>query len=349
VADFESLRRAVRWHEDRLEIIDQTALPGRVEIVTLDGVAAVVDAIGRLAVRGAPALGVCGAYGMVVGLDEAQPEGAAEARAILADLAHVIGRSRPTAVNLGWAVRRVEAAAQAGETAAAVRDLALREAHAVCAEDEEACRRIGAHGRAELAAARRVMTHCNTGRLATAGLGTALGVVYAKAAAGEPVEVLACETRPLLQGARLTAWELDDAGIPVTLLPDSAAGPALAAGRADVVVVGCDRVARNGDTANKIGTYTHAVLARRHDVPFYVAGPMSSFDPDTPDGVAIEIEQRAAAEVVPAGWPGTAPQVWNPAFDVTPADLITAFITDVGVLHPPFDRSIGAALAQVRR
>jgi methylthioribose-1-phosphate isomerase len=343
VVEVEALRRAVRWHDGRLEIIDQTALPARLETLPLGSVSAVVDAIRRLAVRGAPALGVCGAYGMVVGLDEARAADVAASRDVLDRLVRIIGTARPTAVNLGWAVRRVAAAARAGATPAEVRDLALAEAHAIRDEDEEACRRIGEHGRRELAAARRLLTHCNTGRLATAGLGTALGVVYAKAAAGEPVEVLACETRPLLQGARLTAWELTDAGIPVTVLPDSAAGPALADGRVEAVVVGCDRVARNGDTANKVGTYMHAVLARHHGVPFYVAGPLSTFDPDTPDGAAIEIEQRAAAEVVPVGWSGADPDVWNPAFDVTPAALITAFITDAGVLRPPFEQSIAAA------
>jgi methylthioribose-1-phosphate isomerase len=203
-------------------------------------------------------------------------------------------------------------------------------------------------GRAELAARHRLLTHCNTGRLATAGLGTALGVVYAKAAASEPVQVLATETRPLLQGARLTAWELVNAGIPVTVVADTAAGAAMAGGLVDAVLVGCDRVAANGDTANKIGTYSLAVLARANQLPFYVVGPLSSFDPGAASGADIEIEQRPAAEVSTIAGREVAPgaaAVWNPAFDVTPADLITAFITDAGVLRPPYTRSIAAALA----
>ena len=203
-------------------------------------------------------------------------------------------------------------------------------------------------GRAELATRARVLTHCNTGRLATAGVGTALGVVYAKAAAAEPVQVLASETRPLLQGARLTAWELVSAGIPVTVVADTAAGAAMAGGLVDAVLVGCDRVAANGDTANKIGTYTLAVLARANQVPFYVVGPLSTFDPEAASGAGIEIEQRPAAEVATLAGRAVAPAgagVWNPAFDVTPAALITAFITDAGVLRPPFQRSIAEALA----
>jgi methylthioribose-1-phosphate isomerase len=213
-------------------------------------------------------------------------------------------------------------------------------------EDRESCRRIAAAGQAELSGRTRLMTHCNAGRLATAGIGTALAPIYAKALAGEPVSVLATETRPLQQGARLTAWELAVAGVPVTLVPDTAAGAALAAGRVDAVIVGCDRVAGNGDTANKIGTYSLAVLAKENGVPFYVAGPLSSFDAVAADGADIVIEERSAAEVRQVGPVTTAPDVpvWNPAFDVTPARYIAAFITDVGVLRPPYGASIAAAL-----
>ncbi|HEX2049381.1 MAG TPA: S-methyl-5-thioribose-1-phosphate isomerase [Actinomycetota bacterium] len=342
----EELLPALHWRGDHLEVVDQTLLPGRVELRRLSTVAAVVDAIRRLVVRGAPALGVCAAYGVVVGLDEHPSDDVAATRATLERVAAEIGGARPTAVNLSAAASRVAASARAGTTPAEVRALALAEADAIRAEDEEACRRIGEHGRTELAAARRIMTHCNTGRLATAGLGTALGVVYAKALAGEPVEVVASETRPLLQGARLTAWELVDAGIPVTVVADPAAGAALATRRVDAVVVGCDRVALNGDTANKIGTYGLAVLARAHDVPFYVAGPLSSFDPSARSAADIVIEQRPADEVRTAGGAVVAPDVdvWNPAFDVTPGELITAFVTDAGVLRPPYDATIPAAL-----
>jgi methylthioribose-1-phosphate isomerase len=355
--DLELLRSAVEWRDGRLEIVDQTLLPERLVVRELRTVAEVVDALVRLAVRGAPAIGVAGAFGVVLGLAEGGPprpgpEGLAAARGDLRRVADTLAAARPTAVNLGWAVRRVAAAAAGAADAAELRRRALAEAEAVLAEDRAACAAMAEAGRAELAGRSRLLTHCNTGRLATAGVGTALGVVYAKAAASEPVQVLASETRPLLQGARLTAWELVNAGIPVTVVADTAAGAAMAGGMVDAVLVGCDRVARNGDTANKIGTYSLAVLARANRIPFYVVGPLSSFDPEAADGAAIEIEQRPAAEVSTVAGARLAPEaagVWNPAFDVTPAALVTAFVTDAGVLRPPFPRSIGSALAGLSR
>src|SRR5829696_5786301 len=277
--DLDQLRSAVGWRDGRLEIVDQTLLPERLVVRQLASVAEVVDALGRLAVRGAPAIGVAGAFGVVLGLAEAGPprpgpEGLATARADLERAAATLEVARPTAVNLRWAVRRVAEAAAGATDAAELRRLALAEALAILEEDRAACARMAEAGRAELATRQRLLTHCNTGRLATAGLGTALGVVYAKAAAGEPVQVLASETRPLLQGARLTAWELVNAGIPVTVVADTAAGAAMAGGLVDAVLVGCDRVAANGDTANKIGTYSLAVLARANAIPFYVVGPL---------------------------------------------------------------------------
>jgi len=347
------LRSAVEWRDGRLELIDQTLLPERLAVLRPATVAEVVEAIARLAVRGAPAIGVAGAFGVVLGLAEAGPprpgpEGLAAALADLERVAAILEVARPTAVNLRWAVRRVAAAAVRATDAAELRRLALAEAMAILEEDRAACAAMAEAGRAELADRHRLLTHCNTGRLATAGLGTALGVVYAKAAASEPVQVLASETRPLLQGARLTAWELVNAGIPVTVVADTAAGAALAGGLVDAVLVGCDRVAANGDTANKIGTYSLAVLASANRVPFYVVGPLSSFDPEAAGGADIEVEQRPAAEVSTLGGQTVAPEgagVWNPAFDVTPAALVTAFITDAGVLRPPFEQSIAAALA----
>lgn len=318
---------SVRWCDGHLEVVDQTVLPGRLEIRKLSSSSDVVDAIVRMVVRGAPAIGVCGAFGVVLGLADGES---------LDELAHAIGTARPTAVNLRASVDRVVAAARAGGI-----DAARAEAVRVLEEDREACRRIGEHGRAELAGVRRVLTHCNTGRLATAGIGTALGIVYAKASAGEAIEVVATETRPALQGARLTVWELVQAGIPVTLVADTAAGAVLSSGRVDAVVVGCDRVAANGDVANKIGTYPLAVLARANGIPFYVAGPLSSFDPATPDGASIPIETRPAEEVAETGEVA----VWNPAFDVTPAELVTAFITDAGVLRPPYPPAIAAVVS----
>jgi methylthioribose-1-phosphate isomerase len=351
--DLDLLRSAVGWRDGRLEIVDQTLLPERLVVRRLTTVAELVEALGRLAVRGAPAIGVAGAFGVVLGLAEGGPprpgpDGLAAARAELERAAATLEVARPTAVNLRWAVRRVAAAAAGAADAAELRRLALAEALAILEEDRAACARMAEAGRAELATRHRLLTHCNTGRLATAGLGTALGVVYAKAAASEPVQVLASETRPLLQGARLTAWELVNAGIPVTVVADTAAGAAMAGGLVDAVLVGCDRVAANGDTANKIGTYSLAVLARANQLPFYVVGPLSSFDPDAASGAGIEIEQRPAAEVSTIAGRQVAPGaagVWNPAFDVTPAALITAFITDAGVLRRPFERSIAAALA----
>jgi methylthioribose-1-phosphate isomerase len=219
------------------------------------------------------------------------------------------------------------------------------EALQILEEDVAACRAIGEFGRAELGDARRILTVCNTGRLATAGWGTALGVVYAKAEAGEPVEVFACETRPLLQGARLTVWELEDAGIPVTVLTEGAAPMLLARGDLDAVIVGCDRVAANGDVANKIGTYALAIAARHHGVPFYVAGPRSTLDAATPTGADIEIEERDGDEIRIAAGLTARSHVWNPAFDVTPAELITGIITDGGVLRAPYGPAIARVLA----
>jgi methylthioribose-1-phosphate isomerase len=324
----------IDWRGDRLVVLDQTVLPGEVRVLELRTAADVADAIRRLAVRGAPLIGVCGAFGIALGLRAGEP---------LDRLVEQVGDARPTAVNLRWAVDQVAAAARgADDPIAAAEAEAVRLLHA----DQESCRRIGAAGLAELAGRSRLLTHCNAGRLATCGMGTALAPVYAKAAAGQPVSVVATETRPLQQGARLTAWELQTMGIPVTLIPDTAAGAALMSGRVDAVIVGCDRVAANGDTANKIGTYALAVLARENRLPFYVAGPLSTFDAVTPTGAGIVIEQRPAAEVRRIGPVVTAPDVpvWNPAFDVTPSEYISAFITDAGVLRPPFDASIAAAI-----
>ncbi len=338
--DVQRIPATVTWAGDAIEIIDQTLLPGGLEVIRLTTTADVVDAIRRLAVRGAPAIGGCGALGMVVGLDEERPQSVDEARAALGTLAERIGAARPTAVNLSWAVERVRDAAYGEPTPRAIRDRALVEAQRIVDEDREACRLIGEHGRAELGrAASAILTHCNAGRLATLGWGTALGVVYAKAAAGDPVRVFACEARPLLQGARLTAWELTQAGIDVTLIADSAAAGLLHSGRVHAVVLGADRIAANGDTANKVGTFSLALAARHAGVPFYVAAPISTFDLATPSGEGIAIEERSGDEV--RTWQGhsSAPEgvaAWNPAFDVTPHDLITGFITEIGVIHPPF-------------
>lgn len=337
------LRPSVAWVDDHIEIIDQTKLPTELVVVELRSVEEVIDVIYRLAVRGAPAIGSCGALGMVVGLDERKPVDAVAAVAVLDALVDEIGNARPTAVNLSWAVRRVREAAAQGADPKEIRALALREAHSIIAEDRDACTQMGLAGLKELAGVDNLLTHCNTGRLATAGWGTALGVIYAKAAAGEPVKVFASETRPLLQGARLTAWELHDAGIDVTLMPDSSSAMAMSQGKVEAVVVGADRIAANGDTANKIGTFTHAVNAQRWGIPFYVVAPLSTFDIKTATGDDIEIELRPNHEMTAWRSEATAPQdvqVWNPAFDVTPNELIAGIITEVGVLKAPYPRSI---------
>ena len=350
--DPDLLRSAVEWRDGRLEIIDQTLLPDRLAVLRLTTVAEVVGAIARLAVRGRRPSGSRARSGWCWAWPRPARPGPAP-RAWPPPWPTWSGSRPPSR----WPARPRSTCAgrSAGwrrpppePPAAELRRLALAEARAVLEEDRAACAAMAEAGRAELAGRSRLLTHCNTGRLATAGLGTALGVVYAKAAAAEPVQVLASETRPLLQGARLTAWELVNAGIPVTVVADTAAGAALAGGLVDAVLVGCDRVAANGDTANKIGTYSLAVLARANQVPFYVVGPLSSFDPEAAGGADIEVEQRPAAEVSTLAGRTVAPPgagVWNPAFDVTPAALVTAFITDAGVLRPPFEQSIAAARA----
>jgi methylthioribose-1-phosphate isomerase len=341
---------SIAWDADAPVIIDQRRLPDDLVHWRLDTVDAVVEAIRTLAVRGAPAIGIAGGYGMVVGLDETGGSeiGPGEREALASILDSLAGRlesARPTAVNLSMAVRRVHRAAAVQVDGPTARAAALAEATALEVEDRASCAAIAANGRVALAGARRLLTHCNTGRLATAGDGTALGIVYAMDAAGELDEVLACEARPLLQGARLTAWELGQAGVPYRLIVDSAAGAAMAHGLVDAVVVGCDRVAANGDTANKVGTYNLAVLARHHGIPFWIAGPHTSFDLDTPDGTAIVVEERDPEEVRTARGHRLAPAdapAWNPAFDVTPAALVAGYITDVGILRPPFGSELRA-------
>jgi methylthioribose-1-phosphate isomerase len=318
---------------DLVRLLDQRRLPGEevwLELATADEVA---SAIRELAVRGAPAIGVAAAYGLAV---EARRGAAAPA---LRAAAERLASARPTAVNLAWAVRRV--ARRIGEGAEAL----LAEAHAVRDEDEAACRRIGALGAPLLPAGAQVLTHCNAGALATAGYGTALGVVRAAVESGNPVSVFAGETRPFLQGARLTAWELQRDGIPVTLLTDGMAGWLMARGEIACAVVGADRIAANGDVANKIGTYALAVLAHHHRLPFYVAAPWSTVDLETPTGAAIPIEERGADEVVLLGGVRIAPKgvpARYPAFDVTPAALITAIVTERGVVRGALDVGLRA-------
>ncbi|MXV86629.1 MAG: S-methyl-5-thioribose-1-phosphate isomerase [Acidimicrobiales bacterium] len=363
--DTAAITPTLRWTGDSIEIIDQTRLPAELVLLDVRDVASAVDAIGRLAIRGAPALGAFGALALVVGLDEAQPDSLDVARELLERLRHEIGDARPTAVNLRWAVdRTIDAALAAQEligastdsdsgsagSVAGLRRRLLDEALAIGAEDAKACAEIGRLGREVLAEATVIATHCNAGRLATAGIGTALAAFYAKAAAGEPVRVLAAESRPLLQGARITAWELADAGIDVSVVPDGAMASLIAGGEVDAVIVGADRIAANGDTANKVGTLAHALAAADAGIGFYVAAPTTTIDAAVPSGNRIVIEQRSPDEVHHAGGQRLTPEdakAVNPAFDVTPARLITAIITDAGVLRPPYGESIAQALAEV--
>jgi methylthioribose-1-phosphate isomerase len=321
-------------------IIDQTQLPRALVELSLTTLAEMVEAIQSLRVRGAPAIGVAGAIGLgVLAARAAQAETGTFAQELLHAAAQ-LRAARPTAVNLAWAVDRVMQAAdlQAGDATAIARAM-QREAAAILDEDVQMCARIGAHGATLLRSGMRILTHCNAGALATAGIGTALAPVYTMHARGADIRVFANETRPLLQGARLTAWELDRAGIPVTLLTDNMAASLMRAGEIDAVLVGADRIAANGDVANKIGTYGVAVLARHHGIPFYVLAPSSTIDSASGTGDAIPIEMRAPDEVRAFGGAATAPagvSVYNPAFDVTPAALVAAIVTDRGVWYPPY-------------
>jgi methylthioribose-1-phosphate isomerase len=318
-----ALPKTVDWQGDatsgRMVIVEQTLLPGELKLLELSELQPVVEAIQRLAVRGAPALGVAGAYGCVIAL-----------RAGLGDdgLERLAG-ARPTAVNLRWAVERVRKAA-GGDPGRAL--TVAREIHA---EDVRTCRAIGEHGAGLIKDGSGVLTHCNAGALATAGMGTALAPMYVAHEQGKRFQVFADETRPLLQGARLTSFELAENGIDVTVISDSMAAVVMREGRVQLVITGADRVALNGDAANKIGTYAVAVLAKAHNIPFYIAAPKSTFDAATPDGAAIPIEQRNPLEMRFVGNTRTAPEaakVFNPAFDVTPASLIAGWITEAGIL-----------------
>jgi methylthioribose-1-phosphate isomerase len=338
----------LRWVQDRLEMIDQRLLPARVEYRSYDSAAGVAEGIRTMVVRGAPAIGCAAAYGIALAAQQlrrsAQPEFAAGMSSAFTQLA----ASRPTAVNLFWALqrmRRIWEESQEQDPLAVSRRL-LQEAHEVLAEDIRINRSLGSHGAVLLKDGARVLTHCNAGALATGGHGTALGVIRSAVASGKRISVLADETRPFLQGARLTAWELIQDGIPVTLITDNMAGHLMATGQIDAVVVGTDRVAANGDVANKIGTYMVAVLAHRHDIPFYVACPLSTIDLATADGSRIPIEERSGDEVLGYGtlqWAAAGVSVRNPAFDVTPAELVTALITEKGIVRAP-DRAKLAAL-----
>ena len=331
------MQPTLRWIGDEqghLDLLDQTLLPGQQKVLVIRDLPTLIDAIRRLAVRGAPAIGVAAGYGMVLGVRGHKPGDADSFRGALDDVGSNLRATRPTAVNLAWAVDRLCARGHQDPTLAALLD----EAQKIQAEDEDLCRRMGEFGSSLITDGMTVLTHCNAGRLATAGSGTALAVMFAAHEQGRQFRVLADETRPLLQGARLTALELSEAGIPVEVVVDSAAAGLIARGEVDIIFTGADRVAANGDVANKVGTYGLALAAKAHDVPMYVVAPTSTFDLAIPDGSHIPIEDRDPEEVLEVGGQRlAAPNVGarNPAFDITPAGLLAGLITDRGVIRPP--------------
>ena len=331
--------RALEWTNNRLRLLDQTLLPTRVQYIELEHWLDVVTAIMSMKVRGAPALGVAGGYAVVLAAQEFKGLPLGEFREKLQSAASSIAEARPTAVNLAWAVTCTMKASESATSAFEAIKLILNEAQTIEREDITANHSIGEHGSLLLPRDATVMTHCNAGALATAGYGTALGVIRTAWAQGKLKNVIATETRPLLQGARLTAWELTQAGIPTTLIVDSAAAWVLRSGKVSAIIVGADRIAANGDVANKIGTYGLAVLAKAHNVPFYVAAPMSSVDLKTPTGSQIVMEERAPEEVSSTQGVQVAPDeagIFNPAFDVTPAEYVSAIITERGAFTAPY-------------
>jgi methylthioribose-1-phosphate isomerase len=335
--------RTLEWTGDALLLLDQRVLPGKETVLRLTEAEGVSEAIRAMVVRGAPAIGVAAAFGLVLAVRSAGGEGRPWRKAFR-DAAERLGATRPTAVNLFWAIERMRKAAGAlPDDPREAGRLLEAEAVAICEEDLEANRRMGEHGAELLSSGSSVLTHCNAGALATTGYGTALGVIRAAVTAGKKIHVYADETRPFLQGARLTAWELLKDGIPCTLITDNTAAKLMADGEIRAAIVGADRIARNGDVANKIGTYGVAVLCRAHKIPFYVAAPCSTIDPNVRSGKEIPIEERCVEEVTHLAGNRIAPEgvaVRNPSFDVTPARYISAIVTEKGILRPPFSRAI---------
>lgn len=357
IPNLDRLPNPVSWSDGgrAIRLLDQTLLPGEERYLRLETVEEVAEAIASLRVRGAPAIGITAAFALALGVRQRMDKGESLSReeeveaGFRAD-SRLLRDTRPTAVNLPWALDRMARvmAQSVGGGGEALASALTREADLIAAEDREMCRLIGDLGVGLIPEGGcGVLTHCNAGALATGGIGTALAPIYTAHASGVPVRVFAAETRPLLQGARLTAWEASRVGVDTTIVTDSMAGALMATGKVNLVIVGADRVAANGDVANKIGTYGVSVLAHHHGIPFYVALPRSTFDPATQTGDQIPIEDRGPREVRVVGEWEVAPEgvpVWNPAFDVTPAHLVTAFITDGGILRPPFPTSIANLL-----
>ena len=339
--------KTVEWTAEGVSLIDQRQLPRKEEYVLCRSAEEVAEAIRTMVVRGAPAIGVTAAMGIALGIQKAPARTPQDLKAELSRICDTLAATRPTAVNLFWAIGRMrnrfDELLAGGADLETIRESMHHEAQSILEEDVAACHALGDYGAELLPAGKTVMTICNAGALATAGYGTALGVVRSAVRAGKNVDVVALETRPFLQGARLTAWELQRDGIPTTLITDNMAGYFLHSGRVGAVVVGADRIAANGDTANKIGTYSVAVLARENAVPFYVAAPLSTVDLAIPSGDAIPIEQRAESEVTHFQGVPIAPEgihVINPAFDVTPHRYIAAIVTERGIARPPFSENL---------
>ncbi|MEJ2670668.1 MAG: S-methyl-5-thioribose-1-phosphate isomerase [Deltaproteobacteria bacterium] len=336
---------SICWDVDKVKLLDQRRLPAEELYLEIKDYHDIIEAIRTLAIRGAPAIGVAAAMGAALGALDLATQDQGEFQVRFQQICQEIAQARPTAVNLFWALDRMQRLAQAhaDETVAAVKDRLVNEAQAMLAEDETVNRHLAQAGQVLIHNGTRVLTHCNTGGLATGAYGTALGVVRAAWEAGKQFSVWVDETRPLLQGARLTTWELGKLGIPYTLIPDGAAATLMHQGKVDLVILGADRIAANGDTANKIGTYSVAVLAHHHGVPFYVAAPLSTFDFSIPDGNHIPVEERAAEEITHLWGQAVAPTgapALNLAFDVTPNDLIAGIITEKGIMEPPFSSSL---------
>ncbi len=345
--------RTIEWKDSAVEMLDQRLLPGREVYCSYTDYREVAEAIRSMVIRGAPAIGVAAAMGIALGMQQTTIDNAGEMDAEFEKICGVIASTRPTAVNLFWAIQRMRTVYNRVRSAgpAAVRSALVDECKLMYREDIESNKAMGRLGQHLIPERARVLTHCNAGALATAGYGTALGVIRAAAEAGKQIEVFADETRPFLQGARLTAWELGKDGIPVTVITDNMAGHFLHSGKIDCVMVGADRIAANGDVANKIGTYSVAVLSRENGIPFYVAAPLSTVDFSMPDGSLIPIEERDPEEVRKIQGVSVAPEnalVANPAFDVTPHQYISAIITDRGVATPPYTETLGS-LAGVGR
>lgn len=337
--------QTLEWTDKGVRFIDQTKLPTQETYVTCTTYEQVADVIRNMVVRGAPAIGVAAAMGIALGIKNSSAATVDDLRKDLDTICDVIGKTRPTAVNLFWAIGRMrdKFAAAERKPVTEIKELLIEEAMRMHAEDIAANQAMGRHGAMLMPANGGVLTHCNAGALATAGYGTALGVIRAAVEQGKKLHVYADETRPFLQGSRLTAWELMKDGIPTTVISDNMAGAMMREGKIGAIVVGADRIAANGDVANKIGTYTVAVLAREHGIPFYVAAPFSTIDLETPDGSRIPIEQRNSREVTHIAGQQMVPDgvaVENPAFDVTPSKYVTAIITERGVARPPYQEAL---------